>query len=134
MFHQFCREGRAAQECAEAAIVLATEQGFPLWRAMGSVLRGWALAQQGQPREGIEQIRQGLMAFRATGAETLRPYFLALLAEAYGAMGQPEAGLTVLAEALTLADKTGERWWEPEIYRLKGAFPAGHVARTARRH
>ena len=37
-------------------------------------------------------------------------------------MGQPEAGLTVLAEALTLVDKTGERWYEPELYRLKGAL------------
>ena len=35
-------------------------------------------------------------------------------------MGQPEAGLTVLAEALTLVDTTGERWYEPELYRLKG--------------
>src|SRR5205807_5675913 len=47
-------------------------------------------------------------------------YFLALLAEAYGTMGQPEAGLTVLTEALTHVDKTGERWCEPELYRLKG--------------
>ena len=35
-------------------------------------------------------------------------------------MEQPEAGLTVLAEALTLVDTTGERWYEPELYRLKG--------------
>jgi predicted ATPase len=85
-------------------------------------LRGWALAQQGQTGEGIEQIRQGLMAFRATGAEVGRPYFLALLAEAYGTTGQPEEGLTILAEALTLADKTGERWHEPELHRFKGAL------------
>jgi class 3 adenylate cyclase/predicted ATPase len=122
MFHQYCREGRAAQERAEAAFSLATEQGFPLWRAAGSILRGWALAQQGQAREGIEQIRQGLLAFRATGSELLRPYWLALLAEAYGVMGQPAAGLTVLAEALTLVDKTGERWYEPELHRLQGAL------------
>ena len=37
-------------------------------------------------------------------------------------MGQPEAGLTVLAEALTLADTTGERWYAPEHYHLKGAL------------
>jgi predicted ATPase len=122
VFHQFCREGRAAQERAEAAISLATEQGFPLWRAAGSILRGWALVHQGQAREGVEQIRQGLMAFRATGSELLRPYWLAFLAEAYGTMGQPVAGLTVLAEALTLTDKTSERWYEPELYRLKGAL------------
>ena len=122
VFHQFCQEGRAAQERAEAAISLATEQGFPLWRTASSILRGWALVHQGHAREGIEQIRQGLMAFRATESELLRPYFLALLAEAYGTMGQPEAGLTVLAEALTLVDATGERWYEPEIHHLKGAL------------
>ena len=88
--------------------------------AIGALLRGWALAHQGQAEEGIEQINQGLSAFRATGAELLRSYFLALLAEAHGTMGQPEAGLTVLAEALTLVDTTGERWYEPELYRLKG--------------
>jgi len=118
--HQFCRNGRAAQACAEAAINLATEQGFPQWRAMGCIVGGWALAQQGQAQEGIEQINQGLRAFRATGAEIQRPHFLALLAEAYGTIGEPEAGLTALAEALTLVDKTGEGWYEPEVYRLKG--------------
>jgi predicted ATPase len=80
-----------------------------------TILRGWALAQQGQAREGIEQIEQGLGAFRATGAEINQPYYFALLAEAHGTMGQPESGLTALAEALTLVDKTGERWYEPEL-------------------
>ena len=43
-------------------------------------------------------MRQGLAAYRATGAELGRPYYLALLAEAYGKVGQAEEGLTVLAE------------------------------------
>ncbi len=110
----------AVQERAEAVISLAMEQGFPHWRAQGAILRGWTLAQQGQAQAGIEQIHQGLSAFRATGAEAFRPYFLALLAEAQGITGQPEAGLTALAEALTLADTTGERWYEAELHRLKG--------------
>src|SRR5262249_40441561 len=86
------------------------------------VLRGWALAQQGEAQAGIEQIQQGLRAWRATGAETVPRNWLALLAEAQGMMGQPEAGLTALAEALTLGDTTGERWYEAEIYRIKGAL------------
>jgi len=61
-----------------------------------------------------------LRAWRATGGELMRPYFLALLAEAHGTLGAPEAGLTVLAEALALVDNTGERWYEPELHRLKG--------------
>jgi hypothetical protein len=50
------------------------------------------------------------------------PYYLALLAEAYSYSGQAKEGLTVLAEALTLVDKNDERWYEPELYRLKGAL------------
>jgi predicted ATPase len=120
IFHQLRREVRAVQERADAVILLAKEQGFPLWVAVGSILHGWALALQGQGKEGIEQLHQGMMAWHATGAEILRPYFLALLAEAYGTIGEPEAGLTVLAEALALVNTTGERWYESEIYRLKG--------------
>jgi predicted ATPase len=119
-FHQLRREERAAQAHAKAAMSLAMEQGFALWVARGALLRGWALVQQGQAQEGIAQMHQGLRAYRATGGEATRPYYLTLLAEAQGSMGQPAEGLLTLAEALLLADKTGERWYEPERYRLKG--------------
>ena len=99
---------------------LAMEQGFLLTTARGAVLRGWALVQQGQAQAGIEQIQQGLRAYRATGAEQARSYWLALLAEAHNVIGQPEAGLTVLAEALILVDSSGERFYEAELHRLKG--------------
>ena len=120
VFHQLRREGHTAQEHAEAAMSLATEQGFALWVTFGAILHGWALAHQGQTKEGIEQMHQGLRACRATGAEIGRPYCLALLAEAQGTLGEPETGLTALAEALTVVDTTGERWYEPELHRLKG--------------
>jgi len=120
VFHQYRREVHCTQERAEAAIVLAQEQGFPTWMVYGVILHGWALVHQGQVKEGIGQIQQGLMAWRATGAENLRPYYLALLTEVHGMMRQPEAGLAVLAEALTQVDTTGERVYESELYRLKG--------------
>jgi predicted ATPase len=52
--------------------------------------------------------------------QSQRPFFLVLLAEAYGKVGQAEEGLSVLAEALAQVDKTEERYWEAELYRLKG--------------
>jgi predicted ATPase len=82
--------------------------------------RGWAWVEQGQIEEGIVQIRQGLAAYQATGAGVGVPYFLIQLAEAYGKVGQVEEGLALLDEALTAVDKTGERWWEAELYRIKG--------------
>jgi predicted ATPase len=118
--HRLRREGQAAQERAETVMTLSAEQGFVLPLAHGTLHRGWALAEQGQGEEGIAQIGQGLDACRATGAEVLRPSHLAMLAEAYGKVGQPDEGLTALAEALAIVDKTGERLYEAELYRLKG--------------
>ena len=91
-----------------------------MWLGQGTILQGWALAEQGQSEEGITQIRQGLATYQAIGAGLFQSYFLALLAEAYGKAGQAEEGLAALAEALTVVDKTGERFYEAELYRLKG--------------
>jgi predicted ATPase len=60
-------EPQRAQEQAERLIALSSEQGFPLRAALGLILRGWALAGQGQGETGVAQIRQGLAAWRATG-------------------------------------------------------------------
>jgi predicted ATPase len=120
MFHQLRREWQTVHEQAEAIITLCADQGFSYFLAVGTILRGWALTEQGQEEEGIAQMRRGLAAYRATGAELNRPSFLALLAEAYGKAGKAEEGLTVLAEALDLVDKTGACVSEAELYRLKG--------------
>jgi predicted ATPase len=118
--HQFRGEGPRAQELAEAAVTLSTEQGFTYYVAMGMILRGAALAEQGQAEEGVAQMRQGLRAAQAQGAALSRPHYLALLARAYGKGGHAEEGLRVLAEALMLVHTTAEHWWEAELYRLKG--------------
>ena len=71
-------------------------------------------------KRGLAQIRQGLATYQAIGAGIFQSYYLALLAEAYGKAGQAEEGLTALAEALAVVDKSGERFYEAELYRLKG--------------
>jgi predicted ATPase/class 3 adenylate cyclase len=118
--HQHYREGQAAQERAEALMTLSTDQGFAYTLAWGTIMRGWAVAEQGQGEEGIAQMRQGITAYRATGAGVHQPCWLALLAEAYGQIGQTEGGLSALAEALAAVDKTEEREYEAELYRLRG--------------
>ena len=118
--HEYRREAQAVQERTETLTGLCTEQGFPLLLTRGTIYRGWALAEQGQAKEGIAQMRQGLASDQATGTETWRPYYLALLAEAYGKVGQIEEGLTLLTEALAAVDKTGERACEAEFHRLSG--------------
>src|SRR5919108_1565370 len=68
--------------------------------------------------------------YRSTGAEFQRPHFLALLAEASGLLGQPAGGLAALEEALTLVEKTGERYYEAELHRQRGELLLLHEAKS----
>jgi predicted ATPase len=120
VLQQFSREVQAVQARAERLVALATEQEFPVFNAIGTMLRGWALATQGQGEAGTAQLHQGLAAYRAAWAEFQRTYWLTLLADAYRHTEQGTAGLVVLTETLVLVDTTAERFYEAEIYRLQG--------------
>ena len=101
-------------------MTLAIEHGLAARLALGTLMRGEALAGQGQGEAGIAHMRQGLAGWRAAGSEVGQTNYLSFLAEAYTNVGQTAAGLNVLAEALACAHTTGERCWEAELYRLKG--------------
>jgi predicted ATPase len=116
--HGSRREGHMAYEQAEAALVLAREQGLAFRLAEATTLRGWALVEQGQGEAGIAQIRQGIAAERATGSRSVS--HLGLLAKACWHLGQSEAGLRVVAEALAIGNSNGEGRWTAELYRLQG--------------
>jgi TOMM system kinase/cyclase fusion protein len=118
--HQLRRDVAAVHMQADATVALAIEQGFTLWVAWGTSMRGWVLAMQGQDEVGLAQVRQGIAAERATGATVHTPYFYALLADVCGHLGHPEDGLQALAEAHTLVEQHDERYWEAEISRLRG--------------
>jgi predicted ATPase len=118
--NMFLRDVPVVHAHTEMLMKLSQEQGFPYWLAWGAVRQGWVLAEQGQVEAGITKMRQGMDIVQSTGAELSISYILAQLAEAYGKVGQEAEGLPLLAEALARVEKTGERWYEAELYRLKG--------------
>ena len=118
--HKSRREATTAQEGAERLIAYCSEYGFTLWLALATTIRGWAIATQGRHAEGIAQIEEGLAAARAIGSEGGIPGVLCWLAEACGAGGRFDEGLSALTEALSAIDEREERFWEAEIHRLKG--------------
>jgi adenylate cyclase len=120
--HQFRREERLVQERIEASLALCAEHSFKQFWAQGQLLRGWGWTMQGQVGEGIAQMEEGLAAYRATGGVLTMPYWLTLLADAYGRKGQTETALAQVGEALTIVDKTRERFYEAETHRLKGTM------------
>jgi hypothetical protein len=115
----------ALGELADQLIALATEQGFPLWRAWGTIYHGWVKAKNGDVAQGISLLRSGSTAYRATGAEAWMTHNIALLAGACEIAGQVEEAVTLLDEALQIAGRTGERWREAELNRHKGQLAPG---------
>jgi predicted ATPase len=84
------------------------------------ILRGWALVELGQEDEGLAKLREGLIAYRATGAELERPHWLGLMAAACAKTGRIEEALRVVSEALTAIEHNGIRYYEAELHRLEG--------------
>jgi class 3 adenylate cyclase/predicted ATPase len=101
-------------------IAVATEQGFPYWGAQGAIYRGWVKAKSADATEGISLLRSGLGAYRATWAELFVPHYIALLARSCEIAGQVDEAVTLLDDALQIAERTGERWIAAELHRHKG--------------
>jgi len=99
---------------------VATEQGFPFYRAHGTICQGWVKVKNGDVAEGMSLLRSGSSASHATGAEAWMPHYIALLARACEIAGQVQEGLALLDDALQIVERTGERWSAAELYRNKG--------------
>jgi DNA-binding winged helix-turn-helix (wHTH) protein/predicted ATPase len=127
----FRREPQRAVERAEAGVRLCTEYGLGPFLAPSMIALGWAHASLGDSARGIAEMREGLAAWQALGAGYALPLLLAMLGEALGRAGRTEEALETLAAALGVAEKTGERFWEPEVHRLRGEILARAAASEA---
>jgi predicted ATPase len=108
------------EEWVDQLAGLADKQDFPYWRAQGTIFRGWITVKNGGVPEGISLIHSGLAAYRAIGTQNWLPLYIALLARACEIAGRIEEALTLLNDALQIAERTGERWFAAELSRHKG--------------
>jgi class 3 adenylate cyclase/predicted ATPase len=110
----------ALDKRADQLVKVTTDQGFPVWRAVGTVHRGWVMVGNGDLAEGVSLLRSGSAAYRSTGTELWTTHFLALQAKAGEIAGQIKEALTLLDEASQILERTGMRWLASELNRLKG--------------
>jgi predicted ATPase len=111
-------------EMTDMMLFHADEHGLLYYAGIGTILRGWARAMQGEVDEGCAQLRAGLAAHRTVETEQQRAYYLVLLAEAWCAAGRVDEGLQALDEALETVNHTDEHFYEAELYRIKGELLA----------
>jgi class 3 adenylate cyclase/predicted ATPase len=117
---------------ADELIALTTAQGFAFFLAMGTAYRGWTLVEAGEAEPGMDLLRRGIEGFKASGAAWTLPFYLAQLATGHAKMGRPEDGLGWLSEALVLTGRSGVRWFEAELHRIRGELlRTAHPGATA---
>ena len=120
LIHAFRREFEELQECAQELITLSTEKKFDLYQARRKIFLGWAQVEHGEMEAGLDNLRQGLAEYQATGQKISLSLLLVMFAEAYGKSGQVEKGLEEIERALAFIEETGERFAEAEALRVKG--------------
>jgi len=108
----------AALSAAEATIAYSREQNIRLCEAEGSIVRGWARVATGASGD-IGALEDGIAMWRATGAQVVEPFYLFLLADAHLYLKDHAAATVAIDAAQTAVQTRGERWWAPEILRLK---------------
>jgi len=118
----FLREPTEAERLAQRSVTLAREHGFSLYTAQGAVVQNCTVLQGGKFEAGLATMAENLSTYRATGARLHLPFFLAFLADGYLQTGRITDGLQVVTEALQLTATNLDRYWEVELYRLKGTF------------
>jgi serine/threonine protein kinase len=120
----FERNPAEVKRLASDALELSTRQNFATWLPGEAVLRGWARSASGETAEGIAWIENGIGDYRAIGSMLCMPYYLALKAEALHLADRNSEALEAISEAEATVERSGERWWSAELYRLRGVFLA----------
>ena len=125
-----------AETLNREAVEVSSEQGIPVYLASGRIIEGALRAADGEAEAGVPMIEAGLRELDALGSYIRRSFQLGLLAEAQLRAGRPRDGLATVAKALRFVAGKGERWYEPELHRLRGelTLAAGgtrHAARQA---
>jgi predicted ATPase len=120
LFHLLRRDVGALEERGKEVAKLGEEKGFLFIVGVGRFKLGWVAARQGRVEEGLAKLHQALELYRATGVRFTLTDLLGSLAEAYGMAGEIEKGLEFMSQALAEVERGGERYYEAELYRLKG--------------
>jgi DNA-binding SARP family transcriptional activator/predicted ATPase len=120
--HLFRCDEKAAFDELEEATAIAIQQGFPIWLAVCTMVRGHVLATRGDVAKGLALARKGHADMKATGASIAESWGLSLVAKCFERARQPDKAMDLLTKALDIADRRNERFIEAELHRQKGEW------------
>ncbi|MBB4277447.1 adenylate/guanylate cyclase domain-containing protein [Rhizobium mongolense] len=118
--HQILGNREAVKSRACELLEISEEAGFRFWQAGAMILHAWAIAEEGETDRGRSDLLRGIDEWRRTGAKYMSPYFSAVQAQIAMKAGHPGAAVALLVEAQQVIERTNERWFAAEVFRLQG--------------
>ena len=120
LFDAFRDDAEASRRAAESVLEVSRRHGLGLSLALGALFSAWASARLGDRESGVTEFRQALAAYAEQGNKLQAPFYQGLLAEVEAAGQDAEGALARIDEALALAERTGERWADTLLHRIRG--------------
>jgi hypothetical protein len=103
---------------------LCDRYGFAYYREWGLILDGWSRTDG----SGTDLARRGISDLKSQGSVARMPYWLSLLADLLARGDQPGAARATLDAALVAAHTHDDRWWQPEVMRMRAVYDDGAAA------
>jgi predicted ATPase/class 3 adenylate cyclase len=116
----FCGKYSTAKALLDELRPLAEDKGTPWWQAFGMMEQGWLLALTGKASDAASLMASGITLFRSIGTTYWLPTSLSYLAMAYAELSRLDDAWCCLSEAMTAIERTGETWFEADVYRIAG--------------
>jgi predicted ATPase/class 3 adenylate cyclase len=105
---------------ADEAMAHSIEHSLADYEQRARFIQGALLAQSGDLQRGVELMNHAIAAIERTNSLNRRTLYFGHSAAVHASLGQPQIGLDLLDDAIQTADKTNERFFEAELYRLRG--------------
>lgn len=122
MFYSFLRDASTVQVVGEGLAAFCSDNDYPWYAMTGHLLRGWAIAQQGNAKEGLPLVRMGVDEERRRNIRDFEPHYRSLLAETLALAGSWEEALDEVTDVLVYAEECGNCFWNAHLFKLKGDF------------
>lgn len=120
MLYQFRGESEKVLEISKNKLEVSEKNGFMLNMVWANLHIGWAIADQGSHLEGLKMLEDSLNVWSGVGMAVYAPYYMALIGEIYGHLGEYQKGIEYLDQALKIIETNNHRMWESDLYRIKG--------------
>ncbi|WP_052518414.1 protein kinase domain-containing protein [Archangium violaceum] len=114
------RDVQEAVRLSDEVIAISSERSHWVWPTWARAIRGWVMAEQGRPREGLVLTQQQAVHWRERGLRGGLTCCFVLIAEMHLRLGQLREGLVVVDETLREVGETGEHGFKAELHRVRG--------------